>query len=165
MQEDVIDLVQRFLAVARILAHDQNKAAGSLDLSLEAAQALRGLSEEQAALLASSGTFIFRVKLDGKAHENPPPELAGIVHDYLFVVRGLVRSRPHTAHITLGISSGEARRLACMSLAEIREATEHGRWKVVLPSNLAKLVRVYFNLGTVPQRRSFMLLQAVGRPS
>jgi len=165
MQEDVIDLVQRFLAVARGLAQDQNKAAGLLDLSLEAAQALRGLSEEQAALLAGSGTFIFRVKLDGKAHEGHSTELAGIVSDYLFVVRGLVRSRPHTAHIILGIPADEAKRLACMSLAEIREATEHGRWRVVIPSNLAKLVRVFFNLGTVPQRRSFMLLQAAGRSS
>lgn len=165
MQEDVIDLVQRFLAVARGFAQEQNKAIGTLDLSLEAAQVLRGLSEEQAALLAGSGTFIFHVKLDSEARESPPPELAGIVHDYLFVARGLVRSRPHTAHIILGITAGEAKRLACMSLAEIREATEHGRWRVALPSNLAKLVRVYFNLGTAPQRRSFMLLQAVGRSS
>ena len=165
MQEDVIDLVQRFLAVARGLSQDQSKAAGSLNLSLEAAQVLRGLSEEQAALLAGSGTFIFRVKFDGEAHESPSPELASIVHDYLFVVRGLVRSRPHTAHIILGISAAEAKRMACMSLAEIREVTEHGHWRIVLPSNLAKLVRVFFNLGTVPQRRSFMLLQAVGRSS
>ena len=165
MHEDVIDLVQRFLAVARGLTQDQSRAARSLDLSLEAAAALRGLSEEQAALLAGSGMFIFRVTLDGTAHECTSPELAGIVHDYLLVVRGLVRSKPHTAHIILGIPAGEARRLACMSLAEIREATEHGRWRIVLPSNLAKLVRVFFNLGTVPQRRSFMLLQAVGRSS
>ncbi len=165
MQEDVIDLVQRFLAVARDLTQDQNRATASLNLTLEAAQALRGLSEEQAALLAASGTFIFRVKLDSEAHESPSPELASIVHDYLFVVRELVRSRPHTAHIILGISAGEAKRMACMGLAEIREATEHGRWRIVLPSNFAKLVRVFFNLGTVPQRRSFMLLQAVGRSS
>jgi hypothetical protein len=167
MREDIVDLVRRFLELVRGDTGSAGDAAKFLDLSPGDAQALRNLGDEQAVMLAESGTFIFRVRLDGKSRKSPSlsayPELAGIVHDYLFVVRGLVKAKPQTAHIVLGIPASEARRLASMSLAEIREATETGRWRLVLPKNLAKLVRVYFHLGTEPQRRSFMLLQADGR--